>query len=287
VRCYDFATAPDGASKKQAYLRYAGWMIDTFAPAYLNVAIEVNLFLEKCTAAAAGLVDVANAAYDAAKAKDPSLVVFPSIQIDHLYGYNKDSCPNPADRASCFDTLYAQIVPLKRDRFAMSSYPSISVVEAPADLPADWFSRGAARGKERAIIAETGWDSTALVGKLRDGTCYKVFDYAEADEAGYLGRVLDAAAAMPMEVVNWWADRDIVVQQLMADCPCTFDPTWCSVLDAFRGPPTDGGTDTQFSGELELKAFGTMGLRTYDGTPKSTVYARWQQALAPAIAVGP
>jgi hypothetical protein len=261
-------------------------MIDTFAPRYLNVAIEVNLFFEKCPTAAAGVIDVANATYDAAKAKSASLVVFPSFQIDHLYGYDKTSCPNLADRATCEGTLYAQIAPMKRDRFAMSSYPSVGVVTSPADLPADWFSRGAARGKERAIVAETGWDSTALVAKMRDGTCYKAFDYSEADTAGYLGRVLDAAASMPMDLVNWWSDRDLIVQQVMADCPCTFDATWCSVVDQFRGPPTDGGTDTQFFGEVVLKAFGTMGLRTYDGTPKSSVYARWQQALAPTL-VGP
>jgi len=53
--------------------------------------------------------------------------------------------------------------------------------------------------------------------------------------------------------------------------PCTFDSTWCTVLDIFRGPATDAGPDTQLPGELSLKAFGVMGLRAYDGTFKPDV----------------
>jgi hypothetical protein len=92
--------------------------------------------------------------------------------------------------------------------------------------------------------------------------------------------VLDAAQTGGIELVNWWSDRDLVVDALMTDCPCTFDSTWCAVLDIFRGPATDAGPDTQAQGELGLKAFGVMGLRAYDGTVKPDVYARWTAARA-------
>src|SRR5262249_55866789 len=78
--CYDFATAPDRATAKSAYLAYVAWMIDRFAPKYLNVGIELNLFFEKCPGQRAGVIDVINAAYDAAKAKSPNIVAFPSFQ---------------------------------------------------------------------------------------------------------------------------------------------------------------------------------------------------------------
>ncbi|HUJ60874.1 MAG TPA: hypothetical protein VLX92_20365 [Kofleriaceae bacterium] len=275
--CYDFGSAPDAATYRAAYLAYVQWMLDEFHPTYLNFAIEVNLFFEKCPTAAAGLVAVANATYAMAKADDPALVAaFPSIQIDHLYGYSTDSCPDQSQRDACFDQLYAEIVPLQRDRFAMSSYPQLSGL-TPATLPADWFTRGAARGGERAVVAETGWNSTNLVAQSRDSGCITVLTASDAEPAAYLARVISDGQAAHMDFVNWWSDRDLVVAPLMTDCPCTFDATWCAVLDAFRGPPTTSGPDTQLLGEIGLKAFAAMGVRAYDGSAKS-FYATWAAA---------
>jgi hypothetical protein len=280
--CYDFATAPDGAAMKQAYLAYVAWMIDEFSPRWLNVAVEVNLFFEHCPGAIAGVVDVANAAYDAAKTKGAGLVVFPSIQIDHLYGYAAESCPDPSQRDACFAANYAQVAPLKRDRFAMSTYPMLGAIGSPANLPPDWFIRGAARGGERPLVAETGWNSTPIVVDLKTGACATVLSSTEADAASYLGLLLAAAKSANMDLVNWWSDRDLVVSKLMTDCPCSFDATWCAVLDAFRGPAPDGGDagDPQAFGELGLKGFGTMGLRAYDGAPKPSLSTEWQAVRA-------
>ncbi len=280
TQCFDFATDPNGPAAKTAYLAYVAWMIDEFSPEYLNVAVEVNLFFESCPSQAAGVVDVANAAYDAAKAKNGSLVVFPSIQIEHLYGYS-GSCPSPSQRTQCFDANYAQIAPLERDRFAMSAYPYVpGVFETPADIPADWFSRGAARGGERALLAETGWNSTPVVAETSGGVCMTVETSTEADEAAYLARVLADAQSMPMDLVDFWDDRDLVTAELMTNCPCTFDTTWCAVLSAFSGQPVDGGFDTYFFGQVLLKAFGTMGVRDYQGNPKPMTFPIWQAALA-------
>ena len=148
ARCYDFSTATDAAAMKAAYLAYEDFMIDLFQPAYLNMAVEVNLFFENCPTAAAGVIDVTNAAYDEAKSKKADVIVFPSIQIDHLYGYTSECAggdAGTADRDTCFEANYAVISPLKRDRFAMSSYPALNAFKSAADLPADWFSRGASK----------------------------------------------------------------------------------------------------------------------------------------------
>jgi hypothetical protein len=278
-RCYDFGTAADAASKRAAYLRYVELMVDAFQPAYLNVAVEVNLFLEKCPAAAAGLREVANAAYDAAKAKSPKTLVFPSFQIDHLYGFSKDSCPDQTARGACFDAAYASLQGMKRDRFAMSSYPYLNGFADPGTVPPDWFTRGAARGAEQALIAETGWLSTPLIAKARDGTCPRVFDFTETRAASYLARVLADADRENLDLVTWWSDRDLLAESVMTDCPCHLDQTWCSVVDAFRGPATTSGTDTGLLGEVLMKAFGTMGVRLYDGTPKAELYSLWNAAL--------
>ncbi len=288
TRCYDFAAAADAVSMKAAYLAYVDYMVQTFNPTYLNVAIEVNLFFENCPTATAGLIDVANAAYDEAKLKNSSIIAFPSIQIDHLYGY-ATSCAGgdagTADRETCFEANYAVISPLKRDRFAMSSYPGPGFFKTAGDIPADWFTRGASKNNETPLISETGWNSTSLIAELPNGTCDTVFTDTEADEEAYLDFVLRSAESQKIDVVNWWSDRDLVVSPFMTDCPCTFDPTWCAVLDIFRGPDAgpDGGI-AAFYGEVLAKAFGNMGLRQYDGTEKPTVYGRWQAALGRPLA---
>lgn len=270
--CYDFASDGSAAVYQQAYLDYVDWMINEFGPSYINFAIEVNLFFEKCPSATAGLIGVANAAYAAIKAKQASLVAFPSFQIDHLYGVADGSCPG-SDQDACFDTNYAQIAPMMRDRFAMSTYPIQLGGMAVAQLPADWFTRGAARGGERAVVAETGTNDTPTVIDDPTNGCETVIPGSDADEGGYLARVLGDGAAAHMDFVNWWSDRDLVVSQLMTNCPCTFDATWCEVEAAFRG----SNVATEDVNELGLKVFGTMGLRDYSGNPKS-FYSIWQAA---------
>jgi hypothetical protein len=270
--CYDFASDGSAAIYEQAYLDYVDWMIDEFQPSYVNFAIEVNLFFEKCPSAVTGLIGVANATYAAIKGKQASIVAFPSFQIDHLYGVADGSCPG-SDESACFDASYGVISPMMRDRFAMSTYPIQLGGMSVAQLPADWFTRGAARGGERAVVAETGTNDTPVVIDDPTAGCVQLIPGSDADESAYLSRVLGDGAAAHMDFVNWWSDRDLVVSDLMTNCPCTFDATWCAVEAAFRG----SNAATEDVNELGLKVFGTMGLRDYSGNPKS-LYSIWQNA---------
>jgi hypothetical protein len=151
ARCYDFRSAPDGATKRDAYVRYVEWMIARFQPAYLAVGIEVNLYDENCPSAWEGLVDVLDAAYDAAKTKQPAMVVFSTVENGHLLGYAKESCPDQNKRETCFETAYARLARLSRDRFAISTYP-FGQGFAASDVPADWFSRAGAKKGERTSL---------------------------------------------------------------------------------------------------------------------------------------
>ncbi len=273
--CYDFASAPDAAQKQRAYLRYLRQMMAWFEPRWLNLAVEINLFFEKCPSAAPGLVELEQAAYDAAKAQDPRIIAFPSIQIDHLYGYSTDSCADPAMRDQCFKQALAQVQPLAGDRFAMSSYPYLQGQQV-SDLPADWFVRAANILGEPPLIAETGWLSTDLRAQL-NGSCQTPVYGSSEEAANYLAYVLDAADAHGIELVTWWSDRDLLPTRLMTDCPCSLSSEWCSVVDTFR---MAAGADPQsaYVGEILLKAFGTMGLRDYDGVPKPELMSRWSAA---------
>jgi len=272
ANCYDFASAPDAAAKRSAYLRYVRLMIAAFAPHWLNYAIEINLYFEACPAGVPGLIGLANQVYDAAKLADPTLLAFSSVQIDHLHGYAKDSCPDASQRDQCFEKALAELMPLAGDRFAMSSYPFLQGTHVQ-DLPVDWFERAATRLHKPALIAETGWLSTNIRAQL--GTaCQTPVQSTPDDALAYLDSVLAAAKRGRLELVTWWSDRDLLPAELMTNCPCSFDPNWCNVVAVFRAA---GGGDSQaaFVGELGLKAFGTMGLRDYAGNPKPLL-EHWQ-----------
>lgn len=282
--CWDARTAADGATWRDAYVRYVQWMVDLFQPELLNVGIELNLWDIACPSAWDGMVDVVNAAYDAAKSRRPGIPVFPSIQIDALYGLAPGSCPPGTDAGTCYETGYAHLARVKRDRFAISTYPYLGVVPSLDALPADWFFRGPRRGGERALIAEVGWLSTPVVAQASTGQCFTALTSDEAFAAAYLDRVLSDAQAAGMDLVTWISDRDLLIEPLMTDCGCHQSAAWCSVRDLFRGPPPTGSVDTQLQGELRMKVFGAMGLRTYEGAPKPGVYDRWEKARKVPVA---
>ena len=283
-RCWDFRTAPDGPTWRDAYVRYVEWMVDLFQPEFLNVGIELNLWDVQCPSAWEGMVDVVNAAYDAAKLRRSAARVFPSIQIDALYGLAPGSCPAGMSSTTCYETGYGHLARLKRDRFAISTYPYLGAVPSLEALPADWFTRAAARGGERPLIAEAGWLTTPLVAQSASGQCVTALTSDESFATAYLDRVLTDAQRAGMELVTWISDRDLLIAPLMTDCGCHQSAEWCAVRDLFRGPPPSGTVDTQLQGELMMKAFGAMGLRTYDGTSKPAVYGRWEEARRLTVA---
>jgi hypothetical protein len=276
--CYDFATAPDGAAKRAAYVAYVDWMVRRFQPRWVNVAIELNLYAMACPDAAwNALVEVERAAYDAAKAALPGVVAFPSIQIDVLHGYGPD-CTSP-DRDACFDASYAKLANVARDRFAVTTFPYlVPALRDQGAIPAGWLTRAGDRGGEATIVAETGWLATPMVVQ-RGAECIAAIPSSEADQVAWFDRVIAEAAARELEVVTWVANRDLVPAELMTDCPCDYDASWCGFLDAFR---QSAGTspDAQAGAEFALKRFGSMGLRHHDGAMRAPLHARWEAARA-------
>ena len=274
AQCYDFATATDGSSMRLAFSRYVTWMVGEFDPEWINVGAEMNMFGAQCATAWPGIVDTERAAYDAAKAAKPSVIAFPSLQNDVLLG--RQMCPS-GDRAACYEANFAALANLKRDRFAISTYPMGDPVwTKPSDVDADYATRAADRAGEKLVFAETGWDSAKLAG-TRNGVCTTIGTYDEDEESAWLTRVLADADSHGSDLVTWWSNRDFLPASVSVSC--TYDSTWQPVVDVFRAL---GGSDpnAQFLGEIQLKFFGTMGIRNFDGTPKGAPYRTWKAAQA-------
>lgn len=280
--CFDFSAAGDGPRYRLAYRRYVAWMTALFEPVYLVHAVEISNYLRVCGAGARwqALVDTANDAFDAAKAARPSLPVFPSFILAEVY----------RDDVAGFDAaFFAQLDGLRRDRLGLSVYPQGLRGAVAGALPADFFSRSRQRrpAEPRIVITETGWNSD----DLRLGTpaqCTSAAASSEVAARDYLNELLTRAQSDGIELVTWWSARDLLPAAVMAACYPTASATsvppfaacggdlWCAAVNVFRAlDPANPAT-----GELAFKAFGTMGLRRYDGAPKPLLLQRWEAARA-------
>lgn len=275
--CYDLATAADGGDLRTAYARYVDYMVRLFQPRWTNIAVEVSLFHVTCPAAWDGMVALERDAYDAAKRAAPATPAFPSIQIDALYG--RVGCPPPNTADQCYETEYAAMVGLLRDRFAISTYPyNFAGFDRPEDLPPDYLSRAAARGGERLVIAETGWLATDVVVTDENSRCLTALVNSPTEQAAYFDRVVADSIASGVELITWISNRDFLIPPVMTDCPCTFSTPWCDLVSFVRG---QGATPlAQRDAEVGFKVFGTMGIREHDGTPRQPIFDRWTAARA-------
>lgn len=279
--CPDLAGAADGPALRAAYARYVDYMVRLFQPRWTNVAVEVSLFHLGCPAAWPGMAALERDAYDAAKRAAPATPAFPSIQLDALYGRVGCAAPRTADQ--CYETEYAALAELRRDRFAISTYPyDFAGFASPGELPADYLTRAAARGGERLIIAETGWLATDVVVTDQDARCLRAIASDPAAQAAYFDRVIDDASAAGAELVTWIANRDFLIPAVMTDCPCRFAAAWCDLVGQVRGQATT--PVGQRDAEVGFKVFGTMGIRDYAGAPRQPIFDHWTAARARPIA---
>jgi hypothetical protein len=277
--CYAFKDHPDAA---RAYVNYVAWMVRTFQPKYVNVAVEIDKAYRACGAGPVwdGIVNVERRAYDAAKAAKADVVAYVSVNAEDLY----------SESLTGFDqALYGALSNLKRDRFGLSTYPSGTkrangVRATPVDLPDDYFTRARRINPKEApiVIAETGWNSRDL--KLGPpAACVTVAASSETMQDAYLQALLRAADAQDIELVTWWSQRDILPTQVMDTCypeapPPGFDgcggDLWCLGINIYR---RIAPSNPSF-GDVVFKGFGSMGLYDRGGKARAA-RQRWRAAL--------
>src|SRR3974390_99224 len=289
--CMDF-TSSQFASVGTAYVNYADWIAKTFAPKYLVLMIENNLYYVLCggdTPSWQAFVNIERNAYDSLKAQFPSMLVFPSFKLEDLY----DQTLTGFDSAE-----YVAMANLKRDRFGIATYP-FGVQVTPGDfanpyqLPSDYLLRVRDRypAEFPVVITETGWNSSSIAISY-NSACYANLVYSDPSfEAAYMDLLIYSGYVGNFDLISWWSDRDLIVSSYSNACvvqatppsfpECNADP-WCIAINNARAQAPNGWSPA--FAELAFKVFGTMGLRDYNGNAKPNTLSIWNTFLALPLA---
>jgi hypothetical protein len=288
--CFDLSL-PENTVIGDAYVNYAVWMVREFKPAYVVNFAEANIFYSECGGAGPAwdaLVETQRRAYDAIKNFDPTIIVFASFNLEGLYGDTLDGWN---------EDQYQALAAMQYDTFAMATYPFGLRLEdgsfvTPYDLPSDYLSRVFTfhPDEKRLSIVETGWNNVSISAGDPDN-CFENFPYSDQTlAADYLEFVLNSAVVNQFFLLTWFSSIDVLPQNVVGTCYVRTDGTdpendacnqdfWCLAVNQAKNIATIPGSESIFS-EVVLKAFGTMGLREYDGSSRSVIFDRWRQMLA-------
>lgn len=289
--CYPFATDANAATYQAAYISYMKYLIDLVGPRYVSPAVEMNIPFSQCSSQKAAWIAWYSGVHNALKAAYPSLVVFPTFQMEHMYGISDDqaACAAGTALAACFDLRLAEALTIPGDRIAFSSYPIGWKYRAEYSFsyPTDTYERVQAVTTRRIWMAETGWAAVKVLQNYPHGAVGScgadLFPETIAnntEQENYLRWLLAEAQRREFESVIWWLNRDYLDGAVAGTCPCvpaTSDT--CLLADTFFAAGGDFG-------ETLLRVFGNMALRNYDGSPRPARTA-WREVFDRTLSPAP
>lgn len=268
--CYLFSSDPNADSYKTAYLNYLEYLIDLIQPQFLSPAIEINILFAKCPTEKDAWIDWYSDVYSILKAAHPDLVIFPTFQLEHVYGIADaaSACQEGLSYSECFDQRLAEILLIPADRMAFSSYPSAWEFSGET-RPSDTFTKAQSATSRKIWITETGWPAVEILAQYGDlpsdcgGELVPSSVASDAKLDSYLSWLLEEARTIRFEAVIWWSHRDLLDGSVASVCPCPGTNDTCTLTSIFR----------TLSPELEivLRLFGNMGLRYYDNTARAAL----------------
>lgn len=283
--CYLFASDSNAATYKTAYIEYVKYLVNLIGPTYLSPAVEMNILFNQCPLQKAAWIAWYTAVHQAVKAAFPALIVFPTFQMEHLYGIadTQAACSGGVSRATCFDARLAEALTIPGDRIAFSTYPIVWKYHSDYaySYPTDTYTRVKNATSRKIWISETGWAAVKILASYPhgiNGNCgADLFPASIANDGelgNYLGWLLGEAQKQKFEAVIWWLNRDYLDGTVATTCPCTAVHDTCLLTEAFYNSAAspEGGVTS----ELLLRLFGNMALRYYDGSPRPA-HSTWRE----------
>lgn len=270
--CYQFATDANVADWKTAYINYAKYVIDLVQPDYFSPAIEMNIQFTSCVAAdKTAWINWYTDVHNALKAAYPTLVIFPTFELEHMYGIVDEPtvCSANLTPAGCFALRLPEALAIPADRIAFSTYPITWFYrsEYNQSYPTDTFKTVQNATPRKIWISETGWSAVRILQSYQHGAAVcglELFPASIANDdalKSYMTWLLQEAQTRRFEAVVWWLNRDYLDGAKAEQCPCPDASDTCVFCDAMY---SIGGDST----EIAFRVFGNMGLRYYDGTAR-------------------
>lgn len=177
---------------RSAFVGYATYVAANYKPAYMALGIEINMLYDRAPEQFDAFVSLYAEAYDAVKQQSPDTKVFPTFQLEDLEGSFGTIHPPQWEVLDFFRG--------KMDALAISTYPFLADVRSAADIRADYYSQLRDRFEGEILIAETGYASAPVEGKVNVGT--------EEDQQAFLERILGDAEDNGFTAVVWLAALD-------------------------------------------------------------------------------
>jgi hypothetical protein len=273
--CYVF-TGPEAAGYQQAYIRYCRYVLDLVRPRFFSPVLEISLTHGYCPSQQPAFDAWYAGVYHALKKDDPRRVIFPSLQMEALYGTTTPAlaCTGGETYDQCFEKRLREELKLPMDRVGFSMYPFGWHFAGETIADHDPFAVVQRFTSRRIWVSETGFQAVPIL--QQSNGCATLVPSTVANETNqqeYMRWLLGEARNRNFEAVNWWLNRDYLDGPSVSVCPCSGDPGTCQLV----------ATWSVFGLEALFKTFGNMALRRYDGTPRPA-WTDWKAAQAEPLA---
>ena len=271
--CYVFS-GETASTYQQAYIRYCRYVLDLVQPRYFSPVLEISITHGYCPTQREAFDSWYAGVYHELKNENPSRVIFPTLQMEALYGINEPSfaCTDGETYDQCFENRLQEELTLPMDRVGISMYPGGWGFLGQTIADHDPFSVVQRLTSKRIWVAETGLPAVPIF--LQSSACFEWIPSSVANETlqeDYMSWLLNEAQTRNIEAVNWWLNRDYLDGDSISgpNCPCSGDDPTCTMVAQWASIDLEG----------LLKIFANMALRRYDGSPRPA-WTVWKTAFA-------
>ena len=305
--CYDFGLNSNESmfykvnQTRNAYLRYITYITQYFLNYDVNIthltyASEINFYIqnENCPYYKYyNLVDYLNVIYDELKANDnfDDINIFPTIGVDSFIDF--DTYTDCASYDAINTTFTRQCIEenmkivtknnsLKFDSIAIegySIYSNYNYYSYTFDYVLNNYNQDIP-----IVFAGSAKNTNPLkinFGTLSDPDCFVLLNGSINIAIDWIDYVtLNLTQRYNISLILWWENTNMMPQSFYNHCPsdCNVSQSFesenvyfCQLFQFFR----DAGLQEY---QIDLwKLLGDMGLRYYNGTPKTDVYDAWQK----------
>lgn len=176
---------------QQFYIDSAADFAATYQPAYLGLGIEVNLLYEQAPQDFELFVSLFDRVATAVKRESPRTKLFTVFQLEHMKGLQGGLFGGVNDPEQAQWALLERFP--RADLIAFTSYPSL-IYQAPADIPADYYSEIHTHTGKPIALTEVAWPSAIVPTG---------WESSEAEQAEFVRTLFELTEATEFELIIW------------------------------------------------------------------------------------